>query len=75
MREYEFETCEHCGGTGGIPTSASLVAARLDSGKTQKRIADAMGISPQYLCDLENGRRAWNCGLVEEFQRALEKKK
>lgn len=34
-----------------------IVKLRRRSGRTQKALADAAGISPQYLADIEAGRR------------------
>lgn len=73
MREKQPETCDKCGGVGWLPAASTLGRKRRKAGVSQKAAAGHMGITPQYLCDLENGRRAWNYGLVEEFERALEK--
>lgn len=71
MAKYNFETCERCGGTGGLPTGESL---RLRRGKVSQAVmADRMGITQQYLSALEMGKRQWNYGLVEEFEKALKK--
>jgi len=70
MREQQ-KTCDKCGGAGWLPAASTLSRKRRKAGVTAKAVADYMDISPQYLCDLENGRRAWNYGLVEEFEKAL----
>jgi predicted transcriptional regulator len=71
MRERQPEPCDKCGGVGWLPAASTLSRKRRKTGITARVIADFMGISPQYLCDLENGRRAWNYGLVEEFEKAI----
>jgi predicted transcriptional regulator len=39
---------------------------------TQKGLAAQMGVSPQYLCDLEQGRREWNAALMEKYREGLQ---
>ena len=34
---------------------------------TQKRMAEAIGITPQYLCDLEHGRRPGSVEVVNRI--------
>ena len=43
-----------------------LIAARTGRDMTQKDFAEALGFTPQYLCDLEKGRRL---GSVEFINR------
>jgi predicted transcriptional regulator len=72
---YDFTTCNHCGGTGGLPTGPSLAAARKAASVSQKEVASRMGVTASYLCDLETGRRDWNYELVEEFERAIKRRR
>jgi hypothetical protein len=45
---------------GGVMTGASLRAARLAAGISLRALAGRTGISPTYLCDIEQGRRPGN---------------
>ncbi len=65
------ETCSKCGGVGWLPAASTLARKRRRAKVAQNVIAERMGITPQYLCDLENGRRGWNYELVEKFEKAL----
>ena len=44
---------------------------RLRKGLTLEIVASRMGFSPQYLCDLEKGRREWDAELLAKFEKAL----
>ena len=44
---------------------------RQAQGLTQKAVADLMGLTEPYVCDLERGRRNWRPDLVEQFNNAL----
>ncbi len=65
------QICPQCGGTGEVINFKSLAKLRTESGLTLKQVAAKMGISYQYLCDLEHGRRAWNGALFEAFNRVV----
>ena len=45
---------------------------RLYRGMTQKRLAEAVGINPVYLSQIETGKRAGSLGTVAAIARALE---
>lgn len=67
--------CDACAGTGKVPALTAgeqLRAFRLDKGVSLRRLATAMNISPQYLADLELGRRNLSRALAEDYQVALE---
>ena len=54
--------CPHCAGTGFVYNDAlgpHLRQKRIQLGITQKEMARVLGISPQYLHDLEHGNRQW----------------
>ena len=55
--------CWRCGGTGEIEDplvlGQTLKKLRSEAGITSKRLAGALKVSTSYLCDLENGKRAW----------------
>jgi transcriptional regulator with XRE-family HTH domain len=55
-------------------TFGDLIAtARLNRGWTQNRLAEVVGMSPQYLCDIERGRRTpAHLDVVKRFSAVLE---
>lgn len=36
-----------------------------------RTLAKALGLSPTYLCDLENGRKHWGDAVREKYEKAL----
>ena len=52
----------------------ALKMKRLRAGKAANKVAIAMGISPQYLSDLEQGRRDWDADKLQKFEKALTKR-
>ena len=54
-------------GTGKV-----VRGARLAAGKKLGEVAEAMGISAPYLCDLENGHRNWTAEKFEAAKKAIE---
>lgn len=48
-----------------------LLAVREGTGESQQDFAAALEISPQYLCDLEQGRRGPSVDLVERICKHL----
>lgn len=63
-------TCPRCGGSGVLVKNAELTARRLERDLTLTETARRMGISIQYLSDLEKGRRNWDAELVDKFNKA-----
>lgn len=67
--------CERCLGTGNqIDQKARGRHAKIErvkNGKSQQDMANAMGITAQYLCDLEHGRREWTLTLWRKFTKAV----
>lgn len=67
--------CQRCNGTGFEPDPAaigkSMRKLREISGKQQKEVAKAMGISAAYLSDMELGRRDWSADTIAKFKKAL----
>lgn len=51
--------------------SAALTAIREKDGQTKKELAQRAGISLQYLCDLEAGRRGGRPDVLNRLARAL----
>lgn len=49
-----------------IDARAKLVAAIKKAGG-QKKLADQFGVSPQYLCDIVNGRRDLSDAMLEKL--------
>lgn len=46
---------------------------RIYLGVSQRKVAQHMNRSAQYLCDLEQGLRAWSEELVEQYTTAVSK--
>lgn len=46
-------------------------STRKKNGLTQKEVADKVGISPQFLCDVENNKREPSESKVEKYAKAL----
>jgi transcriptional regulator with XRE-family HTH domain len=44
-----------------------LIESRTGRGMTQKDFAEALGFTPQYLCDLEMGRRLGSVEFVNRL--------
>lgn len=51
--------------------AAELRELRKQQGRTAHWVADQIGISGAYLCDLENGRRCFSRRLEVKYLRAL----
>jgi DNA-binding XRE family transcriptional regulator len=51
-----------------------LTTARHKAGLSQRDVAEAMGISPQYLCDLELNRRPFPVSRVKDLPNAVRPK-
>lgn len=71
--------CKHCGGTGEEPDQKSLCAEmrerRKALGFTLAGLSRELGISPQYLHDMEKGRRPWNSERVKTILALPHKRK
>ena len=52
-------------------TGKVVRGARLAAGKKLREVAEAMGISAPYLCDLENGHRNWTEEKFEAAKKAI----
>lgn len=50
---------------------AALSAIRAKDGMTKKQLAEASGISLQYLCDIESGRRGAKPDVMKRLAAAL----
>ena len=55
-----------------VATGRVVKTAREAAGKTQKEVAEKMGISAMFLCDLEFGRRNWTEARFEAAKLAIE---
>ena len=75
MSDDPRHLCPKCGGAGLVLTDEDQGrhhrTLRLSVHATQKAIAVGMGISPQYLNDLELGRRAWDWDLACRCEAAI----
>lgn len=63
--------CTHCGGTGLKIDAHALRVRRTDAGCTLLEVSKKMGISIQYLSDLERGKRNWDEELLNAFNKAV----
>lgn len=74
-RRADEAPCGKCGGSGWIRDrrveGAEWRERRQRAGKTLRAVAESMGYTLSYLCDLELGRRDWNMKLREEYREAL----
>jgi len=50
-----------------MTVSSALRAARTESGLTQREVAAALGITAQYMSDLESGRRTMPEKYIERL--------
>ncbi len=69
-------TCPHCEGVGKVFADHRAVGAqmrrmRVDKGLDAKEVAMRMRLSPQYVNDLEHGRRDWTLSLARRYWAAL----
>lgn len=71
-------TCPQCGGTGKVPdrrfVGEELRELRKKAGLTLQFVANSLGISTGYLCDLENGNRGWTMERVEKYRETVAEK-
>ena len=66
--KYMPKDCPMCGGQGKIVNPAWIKWRRLERAMTLCEASKMIGISAQYLCDIEKGRR--NCPTrVADFMR------
>lgn len=63
--------CPACGGTGEKIDGAEMSAKRTAKDLTLKEVSEKMGISIQYLSDLEKNKRNWSPALVAQFNKAV----
>lgn len=73
-----FIPCNCCNGAGKVPDpkaqGAMMKAERQAAKATQKEVAEQMGLSDNYICDLESGNRRWTEDLVTRYRTALKAK-
>lgn len=71
--------CRRCGGTGREPFPEAMGWAarrrRERAGLTQAEVSVKAKVSPQYLCDLEKGRRSWSGDGAVRVLNALDRLK
>jgi len=64
--DEHFITCPTCR-DGRLLSAAGLLAIRGDYAKTQAQAAEAAGISPAYLSELERGGKPLRAELVDKI--------
>lgn len=62
-----FVPCSRCAGTGSVPKGERLRQLRQESGFTLKALAALLNVSQQYLCDIENARRAPTAEIIAGY--------
>ncbi len=74
-----MRACPKCGGSGVVHNpkaqGAEMARQRTHAGLTLREVARRMNFTVAYICDLENGRRAWNHRLQVAYFRALSPRK
>lgn len=65
------QICPHCGGTGEKIDFKEIAGRRKERNLTLREVSGKMGISIQYLSDLEHGRRNWDAQLLNAFNKAV----
>lgn len=71
IAKLKTQPCGSCGGTGVQPADdvgEMLAEEREEAELTRASVAEAMGISPEYLRELEKGTRRWSTDLVNRFR-------
>lgn len=69
--EKYANNCPQCGGTGKVLNPTWLRARRIAAGITLREMADRIGYSAPYLCDIELGRRHCTTRVAAAYE-ALE---
>jgi len=67
----DMTECPRCAGTGLVPAWKKMAPLRKAAGLSARTVAQAMRISPSFLCDLEYGRRSWTAQLGASYLAAL----
>ena len=76
LSEYLPGACPHCGGFGSPVASNPewLKQTREAVGIAQATLAKSLGLSAQYLCDIEHGRRDVPQVVHEAYRKLLRKR-
>ena len=64
-------TSYHDSGRSTVRLGKSLAKSRRGRGITAKWVADQLGITAGYMCDLEHGRRHLNGKILERYLKLL----
>jgi transcriptional regulator with XRE-family HTH domain len=70
--------CKACNGSG-IEPNQRVIGEELRANRKELRIslnevADFIGVTPQFLCDLEHGRRKWSTWSANDYLKYLVRK-
>jgi hypothetical protein len=70
VKEFKADACPRCGGTGDTRAvnPAWLKERRQRANVTLKKLADSLGFSAAYLCDIEFGRRAVSAQIHDAYR-------
>ena len=75
MGKHKKMDCHCCKGTGEeidhVAVGDMLRKRRIAAKKSQTYVANKLGLSSAYLCDLEFGRRLWRDDLIQKYEKAL----
>lgn len=63
------QECAHCGSPRKVVNPRWLRHVREQAGQTQRQVADALGFSVPYICDIEAGRRACSPKILAAYER------
>lgn len=67
--------CRRCSGTGREPDARAIGTSvrrlREASGRSLRDVAEALGITASYLCDLELGRRLLSAQRLAQVRKEL----
>jgi hypothetical protein len=67
-----IERCTQLYAEDNARNGAFAREVREKSGKSLRRVAEAMGISAMFLSDLERGNRMWNTSHVGKWKAAMQ---
>ena len=71
----DVRACRRCGGSGHEPDDRAIGERmrrrRKGASRSLRWLAQRLGFTASYLCDLELGRRRWTPDKIKAYERAL----